>query len=80
MLFKAALGRHSLQQKALLAEVVKAAVDIEEAGTGCQHLSVQGNDFGSRGAAHIASYMRSSDTLQTLDVGQNGIGDTGATL
>ena len=80
VLFRKAIARHTLQQKALWSEVVSTSIAKEEAGSGCHHLNLQSNALTSRGAAPMGSLVRSSVTLQTLALGCNDIGDAGATL
>lgn len=80
ILFRTAIARYNRQQQGLLFEAAAATLAVEEAGTGCQHLSLQHNSFGSRGCAHLGALVRSSNTLQTLALGCNPIGDAGAAL
>jgi Ran GTPase-activating protein (RanGAP) involved in mRNA processing and transport len=80
VLFRRALSRHNLQQRALLAYAMEALVKKEEAGSGVQALALQGNALGSLGAAHLAFLVRKSSTLRCLSLGCNPIGDEGATL
>ncbi len=80
ILFRTALARHNIQQKALLFEAASRSLAVEEAGTGCQHLSLQHNALGPRSAAHLGALLRSSNTLQTLALGCSPLGDAGATL
>jgi hypothetical protein len=80
IIFRHALQRHTLRQKALIAAAAWAQMDYEEGGTGCHHLCLQGNQLGSLSAAHLGSLMRSSETIETLALGQNALGDAGAAL
>ena len=80
ILFRSAWARHTMRQKALLADAARAKVAYDEGGCGCRHLSLCGNRIGSRGTAHLAALMRSSKMLETLVLGGNAIGDAGAAL
>lgn len=80
ILFRHAIQRHSLRQKALIAAAAWAQADYEEMGQGCVRLAVQNNSLGSRGASYLASLVRHTETLEELALGKNPLGDTGAAL
>ena len=80
VLFRKAWQRHTLQQKELIAEAARKAIEYEEGGAGCHHLLLQQNRLGSLGTSHICSLVRASEVLETIALGQNPIGDTGAAL
>ena len=80
LLFKAAMQRYNMRQKALIAAAAVANVEYEEGGRGCHHLLLQQNKLGSRGTAHVCSLIRSSEVLETVALACNPIGDTGAAL
>ena len=80
ILFRSALQRHTLRQKALVAAAAVAAVEYEEGGRGCSHLLIQQNHLGSLGVAHVGTFIRASETLESIALGRNPIGDTGAAL
>lgn len=80
ILFRNAMNRHTLRQKALMAAAATAAVEYEEGGRGCTQLMLKSNDIGSRGVAQICTFVRHSSGLEVLALGRNPIGDTGAAL
>ena len=80
VLFRAALQRHSMRQKALLAAAAVAAVEYEEGGQGCKHLLLQKNCIGSRGCAQVCTLVRTSETLETLALACTPLGDAGGAL
>lgn len=80
ILFKKALNRYSLRQKGLIAAAAWAQMDYEEGGAGCHHLLLSRNGITSRGASHVCTLVKTSVILQTVALGCNPIGDTGAAL
>lgn len=80
VLFRHAMVRMSLQQKALIMDAAQAQIAFESGSPSTHHLLLQHNSFGARGTAHLAALVRSSVALETLALGRTPIGDAGAAL
>jgi hypothetical protein len=80
VLFRTAMQRCSMKQKALVAAAAVAAVEYEEGGEGCRQLLLHSNCIGSLGASHVGSLIRASEVLETVVLGRNPLGDAGAAL